>query len=297
MSEAQRLEVDGSTVFIEGAGSGTVVMVHGWPDTHRLWDAQVALLSPHLRCVRFTLPGYDRQRGRRALTLQQMTAHIAAVVDAASPQQAVTLLLHDWGAIYGYQYALQHPQRVARIVGVDIGDTASGEFVRSLSIKAKLQIASYQLWLALAYHLPVGLGDRMTRWMARQKRAPARPGDIGAHMNHPYVAQWSGGFRAARRFTPHCPMLFVYGQRKPFMFHASAWAQRLAAMPGCAVQGLKAGHWVMVNQPAQFNQLLGAWLGLPAATNSASSEEPKNPALGPTSVATTPEHITPGAPT
>lgn len=269
MNAVQTIEVDGTTVLIEGTGPDTVVMIHGWPDTHRLWDAQVALLSPHLRCVRFTLPGSDPQRGRRALSLQQMTAHIAAVVDAVSPQQAVTLLLHDWGAIYGYQYTLQHPQRVARIVGVDIGDTASGEFVRSLPIKPKLMIAGYQLWLALAYHLPAGLGDRMTRWMARQLRAPAASADngahIGAHMNHPYVSQWSGGFRSARRFTPHCPMLFIYGQRKLFMFHAQAWAQRLAALPGCAVHGLKAGHWVMLNQPAQFNQLLADWLGLPSA--------------------------------
>lgn len=265
MSNAQTMEVDGTTVLIEGTGPDTVVMAHGWPDNHRLWDEQVALLSPHLRCVRFTLPGYDRRRGRRALTLQQMTAHFAAVVEATSPQQTVTLLLHDWGAFYGYQYALQQPQRVARIIGVDIGDTASGEFVRSLSSKAKQMIAGYQLWLALAYHLPVRLGDRMTRWMARQLRAPAAPADIGAHMNHPYVSQWSGGFRTARPFTPHCPMLFVYGQRKPFMLHAQAWAQRVAAVPGSAVHGLKAGHWVMLNQTAQFNNLLAQWLGLAPA--------------------------------
>lgn len=249
---------------MEGDGPHTVLLIHGWPDTRRLWDPLVAHLLSRpahgLRCVRFTLPGSDLAQGRRPMSLGQMTAHIAAIVDAMSPGRPVTLVLHDWGAVYGYQYAMQHPARVARIVGVDIGDTGSGEFLGGLSVKAKLGIAGYQLWLALAYALPARLGDRMTRWMARQLRAPAPAGAVAAQMNHPYVAAWSGGLRDAVRVEPRCPTLFIYGDRKPFMFHAPQWAGRLAAVPGNAVQGLQAGHWVMVNQPEAFNQLVSDWL-------------------------------------
>jgi pimeloyl-ACP methyl ester carboxylesterase len=257
------LQVDGTEVLIEGNGEDTLVMIHGWPDTRALWDPQVACFSPHLRCVRFTLPGNDLRQGRRPLTLAQMTAHIAAIVDATSPGRPVTLLLHDWGAVYGYQFAMQHPGRVARIVGVDIGDTRAGDFLRSLSWKARLGIAAYQLWLALAYQLPAALGDRMTRRMARLLRAPAPPEAIAAQMNHPYVAAWSGGLSGAVRVKPHCPMLYLYGERKPFMFHGPAWVASIAAAPGSAVHGLRAGHWVMVNQPEDFNRIVGRWLGLP----------------------------------
>jgi len=45
-------------VHIEGQGEETIVMIHGWPDTHTIWDNQVAALSDNYRCVRFTLPGY-----------------------------------------------------------------------------------------------------------------------------------------------------------------------------------------------------------------------------------------------
>ena len=47
-------------LHIEGAGEETVLMVHGWPDTYRLWDAQVEALKGRFRCIRFTLPGLDR---------------------------------------------------------------------------------------------------------------------------------------------------------------------------------------------------------------------------------------------
>ena len=34
------MRIDGVEVFVEGVGPA-IVMIHGWPDTHRLWDAQV----------------------------------------------------------------------------------------------------------------------------------------------------------------------------------------------------------------------------------------------------------------
>ena len=40
-------------------------MIHGWPDTHRLWDRQVAALQDRYRCVRFALPGFDASRTGR----------------------------------------------------------------------------------------------------------------------------------------------------------------------------------------------------------------------------------------
>jgi pimeloyl-ACP methyl ester carboxylesterase len=265
MLPTETLTVAGTEVRVDGAGDETLVMIHGWPDTQALWDRQVAHFRAQIRCVRFTLPGYDLRHGRRAMSLQQTTAHIAAIVDAVSPNKPVTLLLHDWGAVYGYQYLMENPLRVARVVGVDIGDTASGEFLRSLSIKGKLMIAAYQLWLAVAYLVPPALGNPMTRWMARQLGAPAPAQAIAAQMNYPYVAQWSGGLRAAKRVDAPCPMLFIYGEQKPFMFHSPRWAARLAAQSGSAVHGLNAGHWVMVNEPTAFNHLVSQWLGLPSA--------------------------------
>jgi pimeloyl-ACP methyl ester carboxylesterase len=119
------LEVQDMDVFIEGKGSETIVMVHGWPDTWRLWDGQVELLKKNYRCVRFSLPGFDIAKKRRHYTGQQVIDAIAAVVDQVSPKGKVTLMLHDWGCVYGYQYYMQHQDRVSRIVGVDVGDARS----------------------------------------------------------------------------------------------------------------------------------------------------------------------------
>jgi len=33
----ERLAVRDTDIFVEGHGETTLLMVHGWPDTHRLW--------------------------------------------------------------------------------------------------------------------------------------------------------------------------------------------------------------------------------------------------------------------
>ena len=109
------LDVQGLTVQIEGHGP-TVVMLHGWPDTLALWDGAVRALSDGYRCVRFSLPGFDLAKPPRPVSVNEMCELVGAVVDAVSPDEPVTLLLHDWGCFFGYEVAARHPQRLRRLV-------------------------------------------------------------------------------------------------------------------------------------------------------------------------------------
>ena len=258
----QVIPVGGVQVHVEGRGEHTLLMLHGWPDTLRLWDATVQALRDRFRCARFTLPAFAPGSPRTQPTLDDMTDLLLQVVDRLCPGGQVTLVLHDWGCIFGYQFAMRHPQRVARIVGVDVGDAES--LPRVLGKAQMLAVAAYQLWLALAWRIGGRVGDGMTRWMARKLRAPSDPSAIGARMNWPYDLGWFGGSESfARRsvpFRPACPMLFVYGRRKPFPFHSPAWAEGLARQPGNRVEAFATGHWVMVQDPANFHRVLREWL-------------------------------------
>jgi pimeloyl-ACP methyl ester carboxylesterase len=257
------MDIDGISVQVEGDGPGSVVMVHGWPDTWQLWDAQVDALKSRWRCVRFTLPGFDLSLPGGARSLDAVVECLHQVVLRACPGERVTLLLHDWGCVYGYQFALRHPQLVERVIGVDIGDAGSRHHRAQLGAKAKLAVFGYQLWLATAWRIGDKLGDRMARRMAAAMRCPTDAQAIGAQMGYPYAVQWfgvAGGFGGVRPFDPAVPMLYLYGQRKPFMFHSQAWLDALAARPACRVVGLPTGHWVMVQRPQEFNQAVLDWL-------------------------------------
>jgi pimeloyl-ACP methyl ester carboxylesterase len=250
------MQVEG---LVEGSGK-PIVMIHGWPDTLRLWDGQVAALRERYRCVRFTLPGFDAAHPRRAYPLDEVVETIRGIVEEQG--ERVTLLLHDWGCLYGYQFAMRHPQLVARVVGVDIGDAGSRAHLAEIGWRGKAMIFAYQLFLALAWRIGGRLGDAMTRAMARLLRCPTDRSAIGSQMAYPYAVRWfgeAGGFKKLRVFNPEVPMLFMYGEKKPVMFHSRTWAERLAHAPNRVV-AFPTGHWIMVTRRAAFNDALRSWL-------------------------------------
>ncbi len=277
--------IAGVDVHIEGDGPESILMLHGWPDTHRLWDAQVEYLKSRWRCVRFTLPGFDGERPRRGHSLDALVQVLKQVVEQACNGQPVTLLLHDWGCVFGYQFALRHPQLVRRVIGVDVGDAGSRAHVASMPLKAKLMVFAYQAWLALAWRVDLAfgagrerqgdslaparptLGDRMTRAMARWARCPADPQTIHAGMDYPYDIAWTGshgGYRRALPMQPRWPMLYLYGRRKPFQFQSTEWLDALRAAPGSRVVEFNTGHWLMTARPEEFNQAVSDWLAAQA---------------------------------
>jgi pimeloyl-ACP methyl ester carboxylesterase len=256
--------IDGTEVVTEGDGGPVVLMLHGWPDTRALWDDQVAALRDHFQCVRLTLPGFEPGSKRRATSLTEMLTLFDKVVDLVSRDRPIVLLLHDWGCFFGYQYAMLRPDRIDRVIGIDIGDAGARAHVASLTVAAKAMLASYQLWLAAAWRVGGSAGDAMTRAMARAGNAPAPPDQIHSGMNYPYDIRWPGShgsYRASRSLELACPLLFIYGLRKPFMFHSPAWVAAVAEQRGCEVVAMETGHWVMREKPGAVNDAILRWLG------------------------------------
>ncbi len=247
-----------------------LILLHGWPDTAALWASTVQALQRDYRCVPLHLPAYRLGDNAPALSVDGLCDWLLAQVDAASPERPVTLLLHDWGCFFGYEFAARHPQRVARVVGVDVGDTNSGAYRRSVTLKQGVQIMSYQLWLALSWKLGPwwpSAASSLTRLMARWVGWRGEPSTVHWVMNYPYAMQWFGslgGLRGVARVDkvlgPVLPTLFIYGRRKPFMFHSQRWVDTLNATPGCRAVGMDTGHWVMRERPDEFNAQVRAWL-------------------------------------
>ena len=268
------LKIQGVDIHIEGNGPETLIMLHGWPDTLALWDDTVHALRDTYQCVRFTLPAFDAQAPMPPKSLLEMVAFIHEVVQQVSPQNPVTLVLHDWGCVFGYEYAATYPERVSRMVAVDVGDHNSRALNASLSAKAKWAVFSYQIWLAIAWQIANifgsrghALANRMTRYMAKKLRCPSPMEHMHVGMNAPYAMKWMGALQGlafacnALKVLPTArPMLYVYGKRKPFMFHSDRWLEKIASYPGSRVEGFDTGHWVMTSKPAQFNALLKEWL-------------------------------------
>ena len=105
------LIVAGVPVYINGSGEDTIVMIHGWPDTHRIWGKQVEFFSKNYRCVTFTLPAFGDVSPKKGYSLDEVVETIYQVIQAVSPDKKIILMIHDWGCIYGYNFAMLCPER------------------------------------------------------------------------------------------------------------------------------------------------------------------------------------------
>lgn len=255
--------LEGLDVRVDGEGDETLLMLHGWPDTAELWEPQVEALRDAYRCVRLTLPGFDLGQPRRPTSLAAMTEIFRLVIERESGGRPVVLVLHDWGCVFGLHFAMKHPELVARVVAMDVGDAGSDEIRAELGVGGALMVFAYQSWLALAWRIGGGVGDWMTRAMAKLFGAPAAPQKIGSSMNYPYDMMWTrsfGSFQALETYTPTKPTLFFWGTRKPLQFFSQAWAARIEARADSKVVRVEAGHWLMRDDVEGVNRTLRSWL-------------------------------------
>ncbi len=107
-----------------GAGHDLPVLaLHGFPQTHRCWDAVVAgLVAAGRQVLVPELRGYSptaRPLDDAAYALDRVVADVVAVLDHQGVQQ-VDLLGHDWGAVTAWAVAAAHPDRVRSLVAASV---------------------------------------------------------------------------------------------------------------------------------------------------------------------------------
>jgi NAD(P)-dependent dehydrogenase (short-subunit alcohol dehydrogenase family)/pimeloyl-ACP methyl ester carboxylesterase len=105
-------------VFEEGnPGGATVVLVHGWPDSHVLWDGVVPLLADKFRIIRYDNRGAGASSSPTGASSYRMTDFaddFAAVVAELGPGRPVHVLAHDWGSAGMWEYVTR-PDAVDRV--------------------------------------------------------------------------------------------------------------------------------------------------------------------------------------
>lgn len=100
-----------------------VLALHGFPQTHRCWDAVVArLVAAGRRVLVPELRGYAdgaRPVEDEAYALPRVVADVLAVAGHDGAPQ-VDLVGHDWGAVAVWGAAAAHPGRVRSLVAVSV---------------------------------------------------------------------------------------------------------------------------------------------------------------------------------
>jgi pimeloyl-ACP methyl ester carboxylesterase len=124
-----RIEVNGIGLEVQDVGSGApVLLLHGWPDSGRLWRHQVpALTGAGFRCIVPDLRGFgesDKPDDVAAYALPNLVGDVAGLLDQMGIGRA-HVIGHDWGAALAWVTASLLPDRVDRLVAISVGFPAA----------------------------------------------------------------------------------------------------------------------------------------------------------------------------
>ena len=114
----------GVTLNVATAGpedGAPIILLHGFPESHRTWRHQLAGLSDQYRVIAPDQRGFaasDKPDGVENYATDRAVADLTALADALGLDD-FTLAGHDWGGAVAWTAALSHPARVKRLVIVN----------------------------------------------------------------------------------------------------------------------------------------------------------------------------------
>ena len=106
--------VHGGRIYLEVVGDGPpLLMIHGWPLDHRIFDAQVAGLRAHMKLLRYDRRGFGKSDAPP--DLRQEVDDIDILLDAMGIESAHLLGMSQGGRV-ALRYAVTRPERVRSLI-------------------------------------------------------------------------------------------------------------------------------------------------------------------------------------
>jgi haloacetate dehalogenase len=124
-----RIRSSGAEIYVRQGGSGPpLLLLHGYPQTHLMWHAVADRISSDFTLVVPDLRGYGRSskpasRPDHAPYSKRAMGQDMAEVMLELGYEHFGLVGHDRGGRVAHRLALDHPERVKRVMVLDIAPT------------------------------------------------------------------------------------------------------------------------------------------------------------------------------
>jgi pimeloyl-ACP methyl ester carboxylesterase len=263
-----RSVANGVGIEFDVTGSGTpVVLLHGFPDSGRLWRNQVpALAEAGFQVIVPDLRGYgrsDKPAEVEAYSMPLLVMDVVGILDTLGVGRA-HIVGHDWGAALAWVSGMFAPDRVDHLVALSVGHPAA------------FHAAGYRQreksWYMLLFQFP-GIAEE---WLSADDWARTRQWS-----GHPDAAAVVAELEASGSLTPALnwyranlpptsliePAPELPAVRAPAMgiWSSGDFALTEEQMRGSAryVEGPwryerldGSGHWLQLEAPGEINRLL-----------------------------------------
>jgi len=245
-------------VLDEGEGEA-VLLIHGFPDSARLWRHQLPTLTDAgFRVVAPDLRGFgasDKPADVDDYRMHHAVKDMVAVLDALGIERT-HVVGHDWGAAVAWAMALLAPQRVNRLVVMSVGHPGVR---RSLEQREKS-------WYMLLFQFPEAEEllrqndwELLREWIASHPDFDPEGFDLTAGLNwyranlHP-----RNQLGPARVLPPaQADTLGLWSTGDNYLIERGMTESAAHVSGRWRYERIEdAGHWMMLDQPERINALL-----------------------------------------
>lgn len=280
--EHQYIETNGIRLHVLQDGpkdAPLVILLHGFPDFSYGWRHQIPYLaSTGYRVWAPDQRGYnlsDKPDGLAAYYLDVLAADVVGLIDATGQKQ-VFLVGHDWGGSIAWWVANKYPDRLSKMVILNIPNGAAKMDLRGNFTQLR------KLWYVLFFQipwLPEFLCSRQN-WnlLVQMLKNSSRPGTFTDRDLDRYRQAWSqpkafssmlNWYRAGLRKLPPppanpritVPTLLIWGGAQDSLLGRELAQPSIDLCDNGRLVFIEEGtHWVQAEEPERVNELIGTFL-------------------------------------
>lgn len=252
-----------------------VVLLHGFPEFWYAWKDQIpALADAGFRVLAPDQRGFnlsDRPRGVRRYNPSKLVRDIIGLIDATGRERAA-VIAHDWGGHVGWWLATDHPDRVERLVAVNIAHPRV--MVHAVLTDLRQLRKSWYIFLIQVPWIPEWMLSRKKFAILRHfLRWEGQKGPMRASDTVLYQEAWSqpramttmlNWYRASFRTLPMKPRLrrvavptmLLWGEQDPFLHRSLAQKSMDLCDDGRLEFFAEGTHWIHHEDPDAVNALI-----------------------------------------
>src|SRR5437588_2730563 len=268
-----------STVRIHAVAAGprdgpVLWLLPGYTEFWYGWRKQIEpLATAGFRVIAPDQRGYNlssKPRGVASYALTELVSDVIAIADQLG-QRKIFLAGHDWGAAVAWSTALLHPQRVAKLVVLNVPHPSVMR--KFLSTRPRQFRRSWYMFFFQLPWLPEALFSAFNfRAGSRSLLRSSRPGAFSAEDLDQYRAAWSQPgaitgminwyralFRTRIKFqnkTVRVPTRILWGERDDFLLTEMAHESLRYCTSAELFTFASATHWLQHEEPARVSELL-----------------------------------------
>lgn len=273
---------DQGIVHYEVYGRGRpVILLHGWLGSWGLWQDTMAYLGRYYRTYALDFWGFGESGKKRdTYHVQDFVSLVNQFMEQLGIERA-PLVGHSMGGTVSLSVAMQYPNRVRKVVVI-------GSPIIGSSLSLLLKLFGRKFVASVVYHNLWTLKYGFRLMSPFYTRDPNWPNYMDRDLSQTTLESFFASIASLREtdLRPRLPEIRVpvmgmYGD-KDIVVHPNQWQPLQAGVANACIERFPtSGHFIMLDDPQRFKQVLHGFLDAPVMAAANSTRLPsETPAMG-----------------